>query len=260
MSSTKIINAILLAAAVAAVAWGLSLLAAHPSKPAEFVHVLPGTQAAGGDYVYTEGDQYYTIEAHYPATTTLAGAADAAARRSIEQGVLNEINGFHDILNQTLSADEKARLAESGRQYAFAAEYQSFSSAHFYSLLYSLYEDTGGAHPNGYFKTFVYDQQGAPVMLPDLFTAGSDYLRRLSQTATAAVRQQLGERLGADAVASIFSEGLAPAAENYQNFTIEGDELHIYFPPYQVAAYAAGTFDVAVPLGSLADILKPGVR
>ncbi|MEK7108977.1 MAG: RsiV family protein, partial [Patescibacteria group bacterium] len=160
------------------------------------------------------------------------------------------------------------RLAgEKGFQYAFSVRYEEFpktqTSAHYNSFLYSIYQDTGGAHPNGYFVTFVFDQfkpTGVPLKLSDLFKPGADYLARLSQAATPQVRQQVSERLGSDAVPAIFDEGLKPAEENFQNFTVDGDSLHIFFPPYQVAPYAAGTFDITIPLSSLGDILAPDVR
>lgn len=260
MSTTRIINVVLVAVALVALAWAVSLVSVQ--KPSQSVeHVLPAALSRDGDYVYTEGDKYYSIEAHYPAKTALAGAADALARRSIELGVLAEVQGFQQILAQSLTTEEKARLDESGgAAYAFVAQYQEFPSAHYDSFLYLLYQDTGGAHPNGYFKTFVFDQRGEPVALGDLFAAGSDYLGRLAEAATASVRQQLSERLGSDAAASMFTDGLTPTLQNFQNFTLDDEALHIYFPPYQVAAYAAGTFDVAIPLSSLVDILRPGVR
>lgn len=259
MNSTRIFNAVLLAVAVGLIAWGLSLI--HVPRPAGVMqHVLSGQLTAAGDYKYTEGDQYYSIEAYYPATTTLSGAADVAARTAIEQGVLAQINDFHTILGETLDTAEKARLQQDGMQYAFAAQYKEYQSAHYDSFLYAIYEDTGGAHPNGFFKTFVFDQNGAAVTLGGLFKPGADYLARLAQAATVQVRQQLGKRLGSDAISSIFSDGLAPTAENFQNFAVEGDSLHIFFPPYQVAPYAAGTFDISIPLSGLADIVAPNVR
>ena len=42
--------------------------------------------------------------------------------------------------------------------------------------------------------------------------------------------------------------GLAPTVENYSTFAVDGDTLLIELPPYQVAAYAAGSFEVRVPL------------
>lgn len=259
MNSTRIINIVLVSTAAVLVAWGLSLI--HIPEPQSAVqHVLQGQKTPAGDYKYTENNQYYSIEVYYPATTTLGIAANAKALAVIEQGMYAQIQDFHQILNEIMDDAEKARLQQDGRQYAFAAQYQEYPSAHYESFLYAVYEDTGGAHPNGFFKTFVFDQRGGLVQLSDLFGTGSDYLGRLSQAAKAQVLQQLKDRLGVDATNVIFNDGLTPTAENFQNFTVEGDTLHIFFPPYQVAAYAAGAFDVNIPLESLSDILAPGVR
>jgi hypothetical protein len=129
--------------------------------------------------------------------------------------------------------------------------------------LFTIYEDTGGAHPNGFYRTFVFDEQGSAVKLSDLFLPaqagkpGSNYLQKISAAATAQVTKQLQEGLGqADVSGDIFAEGLAPTVENFKNFVIDGDTLYIVIPPYQAAAYVAGSFDVRIPFGDLKNLLK----
>lgn len=261
MDSTRIINIALVAVAAALIAWGISLIPV-PAPEAPMQHVLAGQLTAAGNYHYSETADYYTIGADYPATTTLKGSADAKARLTIEQAIAAQIAQFKqdgDFANLT-AQDIQTQGLGPDRKYALGLEYQEFPSAHYDSYLYAIYEDTLGAHPNGYFMTFVFDQTGTAIQLSDLFKPGADYLTRLSQLATAQVTQQLSDRLGADAAGDIFSDGLTPTAGNFQNFTVEGNELHIFFPPYQVAAYAAGAFDVAIPLSGLSDILAPDVQ
>ena len=50
--------------------------------------------------------------------------------------------------------------------------------------------------------------------------------------------------------------GTSPTPETLQFFYLDGGALHIIIPPYQAAAYAAGYFDISIPLSSLKDILK----
>jgi len=261
MSSTRIINVILIALAVGLVAWGVTLVPV-PASQQPVPHILAGQQMPAGNYHYSETADYYTIDADYPATTTLQGAADIKARLTVEQAIAAQIAQFKQDGNFANLTPEDVQIQGLGpdRKYALGMEYQEFPSAHYDSFLYAIYADTLGAHPNGYFLTFVFDQTGATTTLASLFTPGSDYLTRLSQLATAQVLRQLDDRLGAGAANEASLDGLAPTADNFQNFTIEGDTLHIFFPPYQVAAYAAGAFDVAIPLSSLSDILAPGVR
>jgi hypothetical protein len=49
----------------------------------------------------------------------------------------------------------------------------------------------------------------------------------------------------------LFEEGFAPTEENFQNWYLDGDTLVIQIPPYQVAAYVAGSFEVRIPLAEI---------
>jgi hypothetical protein len=107
----------------------------------------------------------------------------------------------------------------------------------------------------------VFDAQGNELGLADLFVATStnphaDWLNQISGIATVQIQDELTKRLGETPGDSFFSEGTAPKEENFQNFVIDGNDLVFLFPPYQVAAYAAGTFDVRIPLSQLKDVLK----
>ena len=261
MNSTRIISVILVAIAVGLVAWGVSFIpVSEPAGPEQ--HILSGQLGEEGDYHYAENADYYTVDADYPATTSLSGAADVRARTTIERAVADRVAEFKrngDFANLT-AEDIRIQGLGPDRKYELRMQYQAYTGVNTVSYLYSIYEDTLGAHPNGYFMTFVFDWSGTQVRLGDLFKPGADYLGRLSQAATAQVRQQVSARLGSDAVPAIFDEGLQPTPENFQNFIIDGDSLHIFFPPYQVAPYAAGTFDISIPLSSLGVILAPGIR
>lgn len=265
MSMRQIVSVVALVLIVGLAAWGLTLVHARPQSAVtapDIQHPLPGTLSQDGTsytYTYTDG-KYYSVTATYPAHTSLAGDADATARVALEAGLASQVNDFKSMLEQSITPEEKARMDQDGGQYAFDAEYQEFTSPHFDSYLYTIYEDTGGAHPNGYFATFVFDQHGNQLDLRDLFTvASSTYLARIAPLAEAQVKAQITERLGANSQGMLFEDGFAPTDDNYSNFVVDGGDLHFFFPPYQVAAYAAGNFDVSIPLSSLSDILAPGV-
>jgi len=234
------------------------------------MHVLPGEFTATGQFKHTEEAQYYKIDATYPNRTALfskwSPAADEEARTTIETWLQKDIEEFKRNLRvNQISGPEKEMLDSTGRKYEYDATYKPFTSANakLISYEYDIYIDTGGAHPNGYFKTFAFDKSGNEVKLADLFPPGSEYLQRLSDASLTQIKAQLTQRLGLpaqageDATASIFTEGVAPRAENFSNFVIDADTLVILFPPYQVAAYAAGTFEVRIPLSQLSDVLQP---
>lgn len=227
-------------------------------------HLLQGEQIGEGYYLYRENEPYYTIEVMYPPEVPLASvAAKQKAQLTLEQTLQTRIAEFKqngDFANLTQEDIEIQGLGED-RKYALEMEYEEqLSSSGLVSYLYSIYEDTLGAHPNGYFLTFVFDTQGNELAIADLFVSGADYLDRLSLLSSIAVTAQMKERTGLDDVTgSLFPEGLAAQDQNFENFTVEGESLVIHIPPYQVAAYAVGSFEIAIPLADFADILKPEI-
>ena len=100
--------------------------------------------------------------------------------------------------------------------------------------------------------TFVFDKDGNKVALGQLFPNNPNWLEELSLVVSNDVVAQMKQRTGLDDITgSVFAEGLATKEENFQNFVIDGDMLVVEIPPYQVAAYAAGSFEVRTPLKGL---------
>jgi hypothetical protein len=254
MNSTRIINIVLVVVVVGAIAWGLSLVhVPQPAAPA-MQHVLQGQLTASGNYHYNETADYYTIDADYPATTTLTGPADVKARLTIEQGLADQIAQFKQDGNFASLTPEDVQIQGLGpdRKYALDMTYQVYASPNYASYFYTIYEDTLGAHPNAYFKTFVFDAQGNQVSINDIIASNPNGLQELSLLVSNDVVSQLKTRLGVDDVTGdMYPEGVSPTADNFSNFVIDGDSLLIELPPYQVAAYAAGSFEVRIKLSDI---------
>jgi hypothetical protein len=260
--STKqtLLTLVVLVAALGAAFWYWSSYT-PAATDGQVQHILKGEQIGEGWYLFRKEAPGYTIEAKYPNLVSLKDPAAAQqAQLKLEMGVEAYIKGFEVNVADMLTPEEIQRLNEMERRYELGMEYKEYMSDNFVSYLYLNYEDTGGAHPNSYYSSFVFNQEGAQVELNDLFVAGSDQLERISLLSSIQVTAEMKKRLEMDDVSgSIFAEGLAANAENFQNFVIDGDTLAIFFPPYQVAAYAAGTFEVRIPLSDFKDILKPGI-
>ncbi len=124
--------------------------------------------------------------------------------------------------------------------------------------MYQIYEDTLGAHPNGYYRTFTYDlQTGQEVTLQDLFLPSIPYLERLSDRARADLPAIIKQMSGGDeGDPSMLADGTSPTADNFQWFYIDSTNLVLIFPPYQVGPYSLGTVTDTIPLAQLADSLK----
>lgn len=123
------------------------------------------------------------------------------------------------------------------------------------SLIFEEYRDTGGAHGNYAYATFVLDlKSGQRLELGDLFTDQPAALSVLSEMAARRLNLALG---GAP-----FPEGYAPKAENYQAFVLDGADIVVTFPPYQVASFAEGTQTLRVALNHprLLPLLSPALK
>ncbi len=124
--------------------------------------------------------------------------------------------------------------------YDIAAQTDSLISVIFYD-----YEFTGGAHGNTALRTMNFDlSTGRELALADLFSGGTVPYDTIASFAA----KTLEDRLGADAT---FPEGYTADAANFQFWTLAPDGITFYFPPYQVAPYAAGIQKVTVPLADL---------
>jgi uncharacterized protein YecT (DUF1311 family) len=107
---------------------------------------------------------------------------------------------------------------------------------------------TGGAHPNHDIETFNYLLPGgARVYLPEI--VGHDGIAHVSDLAIADLEQQNATNQFSDA--DWIANGAGPRESNLAAFAWLPDKLRLYFPPYRVAAYAAGGQEVDIPLAEL---------
>jgi hypothetical protein len=241
-------------------AGGALYLYGNPLKP-----TLSYALIETGDRQHKESADYYTVQINYPNKTPLATrgswGADNRAEGAITSALSQLITQFKQAGSvDALSQEEKDRLNKAGLKYSLNVAYHPYSSGSYVSYEFDVFMDTGGAHPNNFYKTLVFDLGGNTVALEDLFQPGSNYLDRISQAAQTQVAAQIKQRAGADAVKTIITDGITPKVENFENFVVDSDHLTFFIPPYQAASYAAGSFEVHVPLADLKDILKPEVK
>lgn len=116
---------------------------------------------------------------------------------------------------------------------------------------------TGGAHGNHWPMTEVFDMAlDRPVTLDDLFTDMGAGLAAASRL----VRRPLRAALGDMYVPDMFEDGLAPMDRNFSRFVLTDEGVAFFFPPYQVAPFAAGEQTVTVPYASLAPFLASKLK
>lgn len=116
----------------------------------------------------------------------------------------------------------------------------------------------GAAHPYGYVTTLTFDlTRGVPLALDDVLT-GDRYLETIAQYVFNDVLAQVGITADADeATVGWIREGSSPIPKQYERFTVSPDGLRVYFDPYQVASYAAGSFEVRIPYAVFREHVRP---
>lgn len=264
MSNKQILGilAVLIILAVLVGMWASRTQPVQEPAAGDKSEILGGTLTANGYYEYTEDKPYYKITAVYPANTGLSEGGDVKARTTIEQGLAAEIANFKNGsgLDTLTPQDAEIQNISNERKYMLDLAYKAYASAGSVSYVYQIYADTLGAHPNGYYLTYTFDQDGNQLALGDVLKNNPNWLEELSllvsQEVTAELKSRLSASLpqgdeGADVTGALFAEGLSPKEENFKNFAVDGTDLLIFIPPYQVAAYAAGSFELRIPLGEI---------
>jgi uncharacterized protein YecT (DUF1311 family) len=155
----------------------------------------------------------------------------------------------------------KPDFADHEHRYMMETTYEvARNDGHMFSVVFTIYADTGGAHPNTDYETFNFLlPDGALVLLPEIVD-GPRGIARISQLAVARLLHDIGS--GPDALSDkdSITSGAGPLAGNFRDFVWLPDALRIYFPPYQVAAYAAGPQQVTIPVNALRDVIRGNWR
>ena len=253
----KNVGILVVVVAVLGVLWWLLGGSIAPQSQMQEENPLAYEETASGDRIYTEETDLYSIHIIYPRV------ANAEVQTRIDSLVREEIAWFKEESVALIDEQEAARLREAQRHYELIIEYKPYTLEPSASYVFSIYLDTGGAHPNAFYRTATFSAAGEELLLEDLFVQGAPYLPRLSEQAYTRVLAELGRRSGGEVTPDMEDGvrlGTAPSPEALQFFYLSNGSLHLLFPPYQVAAYAAGAFDIAIPLSELQDILKPAIE
>ncbi len=122
------------------------------------------------------------------------------------------------------------------------------------SLVFSVYEYTGGAHGNyGNVYKNIDLRTGKSIWLKDLFIEGyEDYLNKK-------ITEHIKLNYKIDENTSLINFGFweDTIAAN-DNFYLTSGGIGFYFNPYEIAPYSMGTTDVFIPFTEISGILKKG--
>lgn len=188
------------------------------------------------------------------------------------------------VLFKKLVADAQPKMAEhakyaaetwtlmgpsSQRQLGFEIDWSvAYESDRLISLDESTYDNGGGAHPNSYLKSLLWDKrQEKTIGLANLLTDSSQdsaALKMLSAKVFGQWETEFKKRSNSDEIDGAALEwaqkALAPSVTNFEAFVLiakEGAEggpatgITFQYSPYELAAYAFGSFSLDVPSNAL---------
>lgn len=203
---------------------------------------------------YVEHAQYYDIATNYASSTPLQGEKNVAAVALMQKFVTDTIAQFKTDGNFANLTPEDVKILgfDRGNKETLQISYFIASSPRTVSYIFTVYEDTLGAHGNTFFHTFTFDTtKGTELSLSDIFTTNS-YLNTLSSLC----RTKLPAIIGDGVEMNFITGGTTPEEKNFQNFFFDNQDFVILFDPYAVAPYSSGPQTLRIPLSELANILK----
>ncbi len=234
------------------------------STPAPTPNFGTDTPAAATEPVtVTDEATYYTVRALYPSETPLKASAGAQADQTavsvMKTFVEQEIARFKDNGNfANLSHDDVQMLGLDQRKYELDLEYTTHAGNATLTYVYQMYMDTGGAHPNVFYRTFTFDvKTGAQLSMHDLFAEDAPYLETLSTLSRSKLPAFMAARSGV-AVSEVdtdyIASGTMAVEDAFQNFYFKDGNLVLLFPPYQIGPYVLGMIELPIPVSELSDL------
>jgi len=113
------------------------------------------------------------------------------------------------------------------------------------SVVLTLFEDVGGAHPTTWYKSFTYDiERGRPVTFDTLFAPDTQPLDAIFPI----VQRSLEPKTG---LAAGISPGDGRDPRHYQNFAVTDDAVIFFFGRGELLPSYAGESSVTVPRNAI---------
>jgi len=199
-------------------------------------------------------DPAYSLEITYPKLTQ-GNAKQITACNAFIRSLIDEVTA--DFLDSIQPVDDAVDLEAYGlgTENTLIGSYTEYFLDNSYisiKLEFSVYY-AGGAHPGTIIRVVNYDlDRSQEVTLSSLFKPASNYLTLLSAQSKELLIEILGESTWEDG--SPWADGVAPQADNFKDFTVAADGLHITFDEYQVASYAMGRPEITIPHNQLTSI------
>lgn len=182
-------------------------------------------------------DYSYKININYPYT-----------------GYSNLNNEIDNLIKKYLADFMKADKPFIDNQiYSLNITYDTYRYKEFISYVFTIFLNTGGAHPNTIIETISYDTKNENIIDIDwLINKNNDILNILSKESRVILDKNLSLKQGN--ITDMTLDGTMPRKDNFSNFAFTDKGLMLFFNRYQIAPYSYGSFNIIIPYSSL-DIL-----
>lgn len=205
----------------------------------------------------------YTVRIGYPQIRGSAGEPLSPTVRSVNDAIRDSVVALADAFRP----DSAPPPGDTTATYVVDVEggYERvLLTDDLFSALVEVYAFTGGAHGNTFFQPLTFDlTTGRPVRFSDLFAPNAPVGDTLAAWVERGVVARLArgldstvEEVRADGL--FFAEGLGPIRSGRPAFTLGADSLRVHVPPYQLAPYVAGAFDIGIPYRVLVPFARRG--
>jgi hypothetical protein len=210
---------------------------------------------------FATSSQSFSVEVTYP--HIVSGYVDSVAlmpaNSTIEKYFLDPAHEFIDDNYLELVDFLHDNPAWPG-SYQFSIDYKGVKTYKKYlTILLDRYQDTGGAHGLGYHDTLILDTKtGKQISFEDIFpnaTSTAQKLPALAHDGLIAQKMQRMEITKDEAEQNLVTQGdygFKGTIDNFRVFSLSNEGVEFLFAPYQVGAYAEGSYAVLVPWDKLA--------
>ena len=153
-------------------------------------------------------------------------------KKEIENFVKQEKEKF---LNQIIDSE-----VEKDTLYTLDITYKNFCDEQYDSYLFSITTYTGGAHSNTTFKTINLNRKTNTFLeIDSLIEKNKEFLNKISfETRIYFLFHPKIENI------TMLLDGTRPIKENFSNIIFTSQGYYFFFPPYQIAPYSAGSFEI----------------
>jgi hypothetical protein len=144
--------------------------------------------------------------------------------------------------------DDDRRTGLGTAHFVYQAEYRiTFHSSNYLCVLIEEYEDQGGAHGMPYREVMIFDNQtGQQLSARDLFALPYEQMQEEKEKAFVSLIAQDPKSYWENAI-----ETLRERNDADERFYLKPDGVVFYYPPYELAPYAAGYVEVQVSYACL---------